>query len=176
MNYCTYSDCEEWEANAEIENIRYFNPGKTQRATGWKGLRSNKPIETCFLCYSFTFPLTLSENAAVAVEVDVLQWVLLIFVWWLNTLTSPSRGHGRPFWGNFTWVCLFFWPPSANLHSRGSAGATEWVRQRGRQGQTHRGGFIILIAGKGELSYVQSSISKVRFKYSALCCGFNKKT
>lgn len=73
------------------------------------------------------------------------DWVLVSSFWWLITLlslTSPSRVHGRPFWGYLTWVCLFFWPPSANLHSNGSAGATEWVRQReregGRQGQTQR--------------------------------------
>lgn len=47
-----------------------------------------------------------------------------------SSLTSPSRVHGRPFWGYLTWVCLFFWPPSANLHSSGSAGATQEVSQK----------------------------------------------
>lgn len=35
---------------------------------------------------------------------------------------SPSLAQGLPFWRYFPWFCLFFWPPSANLHNKGSVG------------------------------------------------------
>lgn len=35
---------------------------------------------------------------------------------------SPSLVHGRPFCRYFPWLWRFFWPPSANLHNKGSGG------------------------------------------------------
>ena len=127
-------------------------------AGGKKGLCCNRLIERHGSCVTIClFHLCFTQEKDVAAEEDLLRWVLLSFLRWLNTLlslTSPSRVHGRPFWGYLTWVCLFFWPPSANLHSNGSAGATEWVREREREGDKdkHRDGLIILIAGKCEIS------------------------
>lgn len=41
----------------------------------------------------------------------------------LTSLESPSLPQPRQFWVNLFWLCLFFCPPSANLHSKGSGGA-----------------------------------------------------
>lgn len=35
---------------------------------------------------------------------------------------SPSLVQGRPFCRYFPWLWRFFWPPSANLHNKGSDG------------------------------------------------------
>lgn len=42
---------------------------------------------------------------------------------------SPSLAQGRPFWRYFPWFCLFFWPPSANLHNKGSVGTMKAIDQ-----------------------------------------------
>ena len=58
-----------------------------------------------------------------------IPWTLFVYL----KLTSPSRAHDRPFWGYLIWVCLFFWPPSANLQSNGSAGAVDTFTERERR-------------------------------------------
>lgn len=43
-----------------------------------------------------------------------------------NLLTmSPFLGQARPFCTNFPWFCRFLGPPSANLQSKGSEGASK---------------------------------------------------
>lgn len=46
-------------------------------------------------------------------------------LWILTSLESLSLPQPRPFWLNLFWLWRFFCPPSANLHSKGSAGAAK---------------------------------------------------
>lgn len=48
----------------------------------------------------------------------------------LTSLASPSLAHARPLGTYLFWLCRFFCPPSANLHSSGSVGATGKQMQR----------------------------------------------
>ncbi len=43
----------------------------------------------------------------------------------LTSLVSPSLAQARPFCTYLFWLWRFFWPPSANLHSKGSDGAAD---------------------------------------------------
>lgn len=47
----------------------------------------------------------------------------------IKLTVSPSLVQGRPFCRYFPWLWRFFWPPSANLHSKGSDGAEPEVFQ-----------------------------------------------
>jgi len=47
----------------------------------------------------------------------------------LTSLLSPSLAQPRPFCTYLFWLWRFFWPPSANLHSKGSDGAVETQRR-----------------------------------------------
>lgn len=49
---------------------------------------------------------------------------------------SPSLAQGLPFWRYFPWFCLFFWPPSANLHNKGSVGTEGATRERESSNQS----------------------------------------
>lgn len=49
---------------------------------------------------------------------------------WVHLTASPSRAQGLPFWRYFPWFCLFFWPPSANLHNKGSVGTEKATHER----------------------------------------------
>lgn len=53
----------------------------------------------------------------------------------VQATVSPSLAQALPFWRYFPWFCLFFCPPSANLHNKGSVGAAkatvetrEWIQ------------------------------------------------
>lgn len=74
------------------------------------------------LCSSLTKPIVKWLIAIVKVKYALTSWLLeMMLSFW--ALTSPSRGHGLPFCVYLLGFCLFFCPPSANLHSKGSGGA-----------------------------------------------------
>lgn len=59
---------------------------------------------------------------------------------------SPSLVQGRPFCRYFPWLWRFFWPPSANLHSKGSDGAEPEVSQTGDNTQFSKTVLIRLLS------------------------------
>lgn len=103
-----------------------FLPGKTK-----KGFRTSEVMQT---------PVQYVLKQSASTECGWLNSKLssMYLMWFFSRIleerkkdvtVSPSLAQGLPFWRYLLWFCLFFWPPSANLHNKGSVGTEKATGQ-----------------------------------------------